>query len=207
VDTDVLCLKNDIPDTAYVFAKGDDAGQLYLSSILKMPPDSEFLSRATAFFSQTQRYIGVDRIGAEVVNELVRELGLEDHAWAPRELYPLPWYEALEVFDPSQADRIQALVASSTFVHFYTQMLGLSNVLKDIRPPVSSFLDRLYTQHDIDFVTDRRYEWAELEPQYQFQKLHWWLEGEAARLGAEVRELQQERERITIPLRERSAGQ
>jgi hypothetical protein len=195
VDTDTLCLKSDIPDAPYVFAKEVEAEDIYVGGVLKAPPDSEFLSFAIARATPAREDIAFNEIGPMLVNELVRELGLEGYAWARQDLYPLGWDQVLEFFDPAQADHIEAVVASSTFAHFYSNILRLANVLKDIGPPESSYLDRLYTAYEIEFPTARRYEWAEIEPQYVFARAHWDMDEELDRLQAEVRQLRAERER------------
>jgi hypothetical protein len=90
-------------------------------------------------------------------------------------MYPLRWDEGLRFFDPSEADRIEALVASATFVHLWTGMLRTGNVLKDVRPPESSYLDRMYRAYDVDFPRSPRYTWSDMRPQYEFQKERWSL--------------------------------
>jgi len=200
VDTDVLCLKRDIPDPPYVFAKEDE--HVYVCGVLKAPSDSAFLSRAVARSRLEPSEIAVSQIGPMLVNELVRELDLEDQAWAREDLYPLKWDEVLAVFDPARTDQIEARVASATFVHFYTNMLRLATILKDLKPPKSSYLDRLYATYQVDVPIDRRYGWAEIEPQHLLQQYHWRVEKEAGLLRAEVGALRAEREQLTVKLRE-----
>jgi len=204
VDTDALCLTSDIPETPYVFAEDDE--DVYGCAILKAPPNSEFLSRAIARCEQARGDIEFNALGPLLVSELVRELGLEHHAWPRENLYPLIWDEVLEFFDPAQADRIEALTSSAMFVHFWTNMLRVATVLKDVRPPASSYLDRLYQAYDIEAPTDRRYAWAEIEPQYVLQKEHWALAREAEDLRSEVRQLRAERERATAMKQRRVGG-
>jgi hypothetical protein len=184
VDTDVLCLRRDIPSTAYAFAKQDD--HTYVGGILKAPRESEFLARALARARACGGDIAMNELGPVLVNQLVRELGLEKEAWAPGNSYPLGWDRVLEFLDPSQADSIEERTAASTFVHFSTNMLRIANVLKDVRPPQDSYLDRMYTAYRIEFPAHPRYEWSEIEPQYAFERAHW---GEGGLLRAEVQRL------------------
>jgi hypothetical protein len=208
VDTDVLCLKDDIPDTAYVFAKQDR--DVYVPGILKAPKNSELLARAHERAVEAGKDIAFNTIGPQLFNDLVHELGLEHEAWPREAFYVLGWDRVLEFLDPGEADAIQAQTAESTFLHFSTSMLRLANVLKDVRPPAGSFLDRLYLAHEIEFPAHPRYEWNEIRPQYELEKAHWRLaadarqlrdllaakEGEVEALSAEVAQLRAERLRV-----------
>lgn len=192
VDTDVLCLKHDIPDPPYVFAKQDE--HTYACGVLKAPPDSAFLAQAATRALRDPSEIAFLQIGPMLVTELVRELGLEDHAWACDDVYPLRWDEVLTVFDPARTEQIEARIASATFMHFSTGILRLANIVKDIKPPKSSYLDCLYAAYDVEVASDLRYEWAEIQPQYLLQQDHWRIEADLGLLRAEVARLREERE-------------
>jgi hypothetical protein len=200
VDTDVLCLKRDIPDPPYVFAKENE--HVYVCGVLKAPSDSAFLAQASARSRLEPSEIAVSQIGPVLVNALVRELELEDHAWAQQDVYPLNWREVLAVLDPARADEIEARVAPATFMHFYTNMLRAAAILKDLGPPKSSYLDRLYAAYEIELPTDRRYRWEEIEPQYLLQQDKWRVQKEVGRLHEQVDALSAEREQLTVELRE-----
>lgn len=191
VDTDVFCLKDDIPETPYAFAKQDE--HLFNGAILKAPQDSDFLARALAHAAQAGNDIMFNAIGPHLVNQLVEELGLEGEAWSRDDFYVLSWDRVLEFLDPAQADIIEARTAASTFVHFSTSMLRLANVLKEVRPPGGSYLDRMYVAYDVDFPAHPRYEWADIEPQYALEKAHWAVGREVNLLRAELRQLRSAR--------------
>jgi hypothetical protein len=159
-----------------VFAKEDE--HTYNGAILRIPPDSEFLHRAIDYCTQARDNVALESTvatGPALVNRLIRELGLEKYSWAREDMYPLRWDEGLRFFDPSEADRIEALAASATFVHLWTGMLRTGNVLKDVGPPESSYLDRMYRAYDVDFPRSPRYTWPDMKPQYEFQKERWSL--------------------------------
>jgi hypothetical protein len=189
VDTDVLCLADRIPDTPYVFAKEDE--HTYNGAILRVPADSEFLRRAIDHCRQARDNVALESTlatGPALVNRLICELSLEGYAWAREELYPVRWDEPLLLFDPAEADRIETRVTSAMFLHLWTGMLRTSNILKDVRPPESSYLDRLYVAYDVSFPTSQRYTWSEIKPQYEFQKVQWslWDEVDQARKDREA---------------------
>jgi hypothetical protein len=175
-----------------VFAKQDE--HTYACGVLKAPPDSAFLAQAATRAHRDPTEVAFLQIGPMLVTDLVRELGLEDHAWAREEVYPLRWDEVLTVFDPARADQIEARIASATFMHFSTAILRLANIVKDIKPPKSSYLDRLYAASDVEVASDLRYEWAEIQPQYLLQQDHWRIEADVGLLRAEVARLREERE-------------
>lgn len=194
VDTDVFCLKDEIPDTPYAFAKQDHA--LYVPGVLKAPADSELLGRALTRAVEAGTDVAFNAIGPRLFNELVRELGLESEAWPREAFYALGWDRVLEFLDPAKADALEAQTEDSIFVHFSTSMLRLANVLKEVRPPEGSYLDRLYIAHGIEFPAHPRYEWDEIEPQYELEKAHWQLGKEAEVLSAELAVLREEKARV-----------
>jgi glycosyltransferase involved in cell wall biosynthesis len=200
VDTDVVCLKDEIPDTAYAFAKQDE--DVYVPGILKAPRDSELLARAHARAVKAGKDIAFNTIGPSLFNELVHELDLEQEAWPRTAFYALGWDRVLEFFDPGRADAIEALAANSTFVHFSTSMLRLANVLKEVRPPEGSYLDRLYVAHEIEFPAHPRYEWGEIQPQYELEKAHWQLGKEAGQIRDRLAAKEAELEALSAELTE-----
>jgi hypothetical protein len=199
-DTDILCLKATIQDTPYVFAKEDE--ETYNCAVLKAPAESDFLREAIKWSSRVGGDAGFAEIGPTLVSKLVRDLRLESFAWRREELYPVRWQNALELFDPTQADRLEAEVASSTFLHLWTNMLRVANVLRDVRPPESSYLDRRYSEYQVEFPDDRRYEWAQVQPQYRYQRVHLSVDAEIARLER----LATEQEHQTVRLHQRLAA-
>jgi hypothetical protein len=194
VDTDVLCLRRDIRHTPYAFAKDED--HAYNGAILKAPRDSAFLARARAFAVAAGADIAQNELGPPLITRLVEELDLEREAWAKEDFFPLAWDHVLEFLDPGEVDRIESLTAGSTFVHFSTNMLRIASVLKDVRPPRGSYLDRMFDLHGIEFPASARYEWSDIEPQYEFQKEHWMLYKELARLRAEIQQLHVRSDRL-----------
>jgi hypothetical protein len=183
VDTDTLCLKADIPETPYAFAKID--AEQYANGVLKAPDGSALtelaLARAQSFGSEVE-FLGN---GPRLLTQLIAELSLEQHAWKTEDFLPLSWGEALGVLDPDRRDEIAQRAANSTFLHFWTQMLRIYNVLKTVRPPEGSFLDGLYEKYEVAFPASPRYTWDDLQGQVQLQAEHWALHEEIAQLRSE----------------------
>jgi hypothetical protein len=187
VDTDVLCLTRDIPETQYAFAREDE--QYYNGAVFKAPADSRLIAEALRRARQAGTEVAANAIGPHLLTELIRELGLEREAQRREDFYPVRWDQVLEFLDPAKAGQIETRTASSTFVHFYSNMLRSANVLMDARPPQGSYLDRIYVAYDIEFPVHPRYEWSDIESQHSLEQNYWRLSRESDELRAEVQRL------------------
>jgi hypothetical protein len=87
---------------------------------------------------------------------------LEGYAWAREELYRVGWDGPLLLFDPAEADRIETRPHVGDILTSLDRLLGTSNILRAVRPPESSYLDRLYVAYDMNFPTSQRYTWSEM---------------------------------------------
>jgi hypothetical protein len=162
VDTDVLCCCADLPDSEYVFAQ--EKANRYGNAILHVPAGSALMSLA---FERGWENRFVERwgtTGPALLTALIEELGLQDAGWTGSELYPWRWREALTVLDRTQTTRLERLSQNSKFGHFWNEVLR-RKIDKNRRPPVGSFLDRLYVRYAVPFPASRRYTDAELRPQ------------------------------------------
>jgi Alpha 1,4-glycosyltransferase conserved region len=186
VDTDTLCLTDDIRDTEYVFVRGHD--MVYANGIVRVPAGSEFAAKAFERAAAQGKDVEWLGNGPTLFTELIAEMGLEAATWPTSDFLPLGWDEAIAVFDPQRADEVAGRVGNSTFHHLWNQMLMMYNILKTVRPPKDSYLERMYARYDIDFPTAPQYEWSNLAHQAYLQSEHWRLYGEVDRLQQELRD-------------------
>jgi hypothetical protein len=152
VDTDTLCLRDDVSEPEYVFAK--QGRRLFNSAILRAPAGS-LLIRTTleraerAVANGGAEAIAFGEIGPQLLTAVVRELGLRDHAARRRDLYPIPYWRALAVLDPERRQKVEERVADSTFLHLWTETFRVRGVPKSEPPPAGSFLDAMYRRYDV----------------------------------------------------------
>lgn len=152
VDTDTLCLTDDVAEPEYVFAKQDR--RLYNCAILRAPAGSRLirttLERAErALADEGADGIAFGEIGPHLFTEVVRELGLRGRAARRRDLYPLPYWRALATRDPARREKVEERVAGSTFLHLWTETFRVRGVAKTDPPPAGSFLDAMYRRYDV----------------------------------------------------------
>jgi hypothetical protein len=160
VDSDLLCLTADVPETDYAFAK--EGPILYGTAALKAPAESELMKRALSRAERIGEEAELGDLGPRVLTGVISELGLDGEAWERQEMYPLPWVEALATFNPDRAGEIEQKLASARFAHLWTSILRLANVLKAVRPPEGSYLATCYERYEVPFGTDLRYRWSDM---------------------------------------------
>jgi hypothetical protein len=168
VDTDVVCMSTEFDDSDYVFAEVDG---MFLNGVIRAPAKSELMR---VMVERAQRDGGAEQefavTGPTLFTTVVRELGLDARAWSESRLYPVSWQDALHLLDPERADEIERAAVRSVMLHLWNEILRVHGILKAVRPPYDSYLDRMYTRYDIQFPPDPRYEWRDLVPQIALQK-------------------------------------
>jgi hypothetical protein len=166
VDTDTLCLKPQISEPAYVFARqGKD---LYNPAIVRAPAGSplirEALGRASQVVADHGGNMKFGAIGPHLFTDVVRDLDLGNDAAETADLYPIPYWHALATWDPNRRDDVEQLVAQSTFVHLWTEMLRSLRVPKTARPPAGSYLAAMYERYDVPVPSATTYIWRTTVP-------------------------------------------
>jgi hypothetical protein len=175
VDTDVICLARDIPETEYVFAAHEGFIQ---TAIIRLPARSELAAVAARRARGARNARGFGSTGPILFTEVVQELDLGKHAWNEERLYPVGWRDALAVFDPDRAGEVVRRAANASFVHLWNEVLRVHGILKTVRPPSGSFLGVLYDRYAVAFPHEPQYVWRDLVPQIALQKSHCALDAE-----------------------------
>jgi hypothetical protein len=180
VDTDVICLRGDVPEGEYVFAEQEPG--LVNGAILRAPASSRLLMAACERSGAAGTGTRFGSVGPRLLTEIVAELGLGSHAWPSDALYPVGWNEALDTLDPDRRDRLEERSRNSFFFHLWSEMLRVHNVLKTVRPPVESYLAAMYERYGVEFPTAPRYEFSQLRSQRWLHEQHWAMKEELTRL-------------------------
>ena len=167
VDTDVVCLARDIPETTYVFARHDGTIQ---NAIMRAPARSALSAAALRRATEAGERLNFGTTGPVLLTDVVRALGLGEHAWDEEQLYPVGWRDALAPFDPERAHEVARKTANATFLHLWNEVLRVHGILKTVRPPAGSFLRGLYERYGIAFPHEPEYVWRDLVPQVSLQR-------------------------------------
>lgn len=161
VDTDVLCLSPELPDSGYVFAMQDD--DFYNPAIMRAPAGSplvrEARERARRIVADQGGDIEFGAIGPHLLTDVVRDLDLAGEATDTKDLYPIPYWEALAICDPRRRAEVEFRVGESTFLHLWTEMFRYWAVPKTARPPPRSYLAELYERYDVPFPMTTEFDW------------------------------------------------
>lgn len=184
MDTDTLCLASELPDTPYVFAKEDDT--VYGNAILRVPKGCPLLEEALSRTRELSPATTFGTTGPVLLTELIGDLSLEEAAWPTACLYPLPWTRALEILNPSKQHEIAGDASQSKFMHLWTSVLRMSNVLTSVRPPTGSFLARVYEHYEAPFATELEYSWSDVAAVVVLQEAHQALRREHQVLCSEL---------------------
>ena len=151
VDTDVYCLKDDIPDCDYAWADEDPDG--INGAILKFPSDDSTLldiSRAAhAIGSSSNIWC---ELGPHLLTKYLEGKAFDNHFGKRHYFYPIHWLEAFLFWLPNESDCIKLRCKDSFFLHFWSSVFGKMGIDRYTRPPVGSFLNAIYAPNVQKFL-------------------------------------------------------
>lgn len=148
VDTDVLCLADDIPSFGAFFARED--AHVVNTAVLFFEPRHPLMIRCFEEAMRMGRSIRWGDAGPYLLTRVVKELGCTDGMIATELCYPLHYSEALDILRPSRTDALRERAAWAFFVHFYSAMLQLKRIQKTRFPPKGSMLRHWVERHPVD---------------------------------------------------------
>jgi len=142
-DTDVYCLKDDIPDCDYAWAHEDPDG--INGAILKFPSGDSTLSD----ISHTARTIGRSsniwcELGPHLLTKHLASKAFNNHFGRRDYFYPIHWLEAFLFWLPNQSDFVKLRCNDSFFLHFWGSIFDKIGIDRHTRPPGGSFLETIY---------------------------------------------------------------
>jgi hypothetical protein len=199
VDTDVVCLSDNIPDCVQFIARQDD--DLVDCAVMHFAPQHPVMIRCLELAAGMGRSARPLDSGPRLLTRMLQEHGQMDRVLAASVCYPVHYYDALDVLRPSKLGRIAARLGGSLFLHLWNSMLTHSGVRKTYLPPKGSMLRHLVEQHQVGGWTGE-YDEAGLEP---FVKAHAELSEQMAaneRLEEANEHLEEANERLETGLSE-----
>lgn len=139
VDTDLMLLANDLPETEYLFAY-ESAGRIN-GALLRAPSESPFLKSLI----QKADEIDPERIkwgdlGPNLISRTVRSHGLSAHALRDSQIYPIPPNELWKLFDPECFLEIQERLRGAITLHMWNEYFRRSLYFAiNASPPSGSY--------------------------------------------------------------------
>jgi hypothetical protein len=145
-DTDVYCLKDDIPDCDYAWANED---QNHINgAVLKFPSNDPTLfdiSRAAhAIGSKTGAWC---ELGPHLLTKHLAGRAFDNHFGKREYFYPIHWLETFLYWLPHQNDCVRFRCKDSFFLHLWNSVFAQMGIDRYTMPPVGSFLDAIYSPH------------------------------------------------------------
>ncbi|MBV8751464.1 MAG: hypothetical protein JO328_01230 [Hyphomicrobiales bacterium] len=147
VDTDVVCLSDDIPDYPQFVARQDE--DLVNIAVLRFPPQHPVMLRCLELAREKGRSVRWGETGPQLLTQVLHELGNTEGTFDSSLCYPIHYNDALAVLQPSQAERVAGRLTGARFLHLWNTMLRNAGVWKTYLPPRGSMLRRLVEQHQI----------------------------------------------------------
>jgi hypothetical protein len=148
VDTDVVCLRSDIPVFAEFFAAEDET--VVNVAVLFFEPRHPLMSRCADEARRMGRHIRWGDTGPFLFTRMVTELGFYDRIRPIESCYSVRHYRASDILRPSCFGDLSERTTSSLFVHLYNGSLALRGVDKTKAPPAGSMLHAWLTRHPVD---------------------------------------------------------
>lgn len=145
IDTDVVCLSRDVPQTDTFWGWQDL--KWICSAILKVPPGHPLAEQAFHEADSAGTDITWGQCGPYMVTRLVRQLGLEDRSCPPEIAYPVYHTEHLLPVTTEGHDEAVRRLDGKPFLHLWHEKFRRSNDPRIDNPEPGSFLDTVYRRH------------------------------------------------------------
>lgn len=146
-DTDVICLRQDLPEQDLAFAYQDDVN--INGAVLKIPADHPLAYQLVSEAKSLGKNIRWGQAGPDLITRLVKLNNLQDYLLPPQLVYPIHWSRALDLLNPDLGREIAERVSDSIFVHVWNEMLRRAPILKEVGPPEGSFLHEQFCHYNI----------------------------------------------------------
>jgi hypothetical protein len=164
IDADVYCLRDDIPDCKFAWAR-EDVDKVN-GAILKFPPHEPLLNT----ISSDARRIGPNvtvwaQLGPDLLTKYLSEHHVDGHFGTQDEFYPIHWLETFLFWLPNYSGIVEEKCEAACFIHLWTSIFRLMKVDLNTRPPSGSFLEKLYAPYVDEFGLE------ELSPQRYNQSI------------------------------------
>lgn len=183
LDTDVVMLRADLPDTDFFLARQLNQNSLGIG-IMRLPAQSPVIRDAIREIEAVIENAEWGQTGPELITRLVQKHGLTHRAHDRRTAYEIDYTEAIKLFDPSARDEVEERVASSLFVHLWNEIWNAIGFPQDLGPPEGSYLDGLVTRYGSREMFAMRVPFASVRTWWENREHRLRLEREVAKFRA-----------------------
>ena len=150
IDTDVLLLTNDLPNSTYLFAFENK--KWLNGAILRVPPDSrlasELIAATDGITAQSALAQPYGTFGPRLITESVRRLQLEGSALPSDSLYPINFQQIWRVFDAASFDWCRTATSNAFALHLWNAVISTAG-FAGRAPQNGSFLHQLFVDNTV----------------------------------------------------------
>jgi len=180
LDTDVVMLRSDLPETDFFLARQVNKNSLGIG-IMRLPAQSPVIRDAIREVEAVIDKAEWGQTGPDLITRLVEKYGLAHKVYDRRTAYEIDYTEAIKLFDPDAWREVEDRVASSLFVHLWNEIWNAIGFPQDLGPPEGSYLDGLVERFGSRGMFPARIPFASVRT--------WWDNREhRVRLARELRE-------------------
>lgn len=147
IDTDVVCLSDEIPVVDRFFAFQDQ--DFVNNAVMFFKADHAAMVRCQGRAEQLGSAVRWGETGPLLLTKVVADLGCIDQAYAPSVCYPVHYSQALDMLKPTKTAAILERSKSSLLLHLWNEMLRRNGVRKEWLPPRGSALRHLIDRHHV----------------------------------------------------------
>jgi hypothetical protein len=148
VDTDIVCLSEDIPTFSEFFAR-EDANQIN-GAVLFFEPRHPLMLQCLEEAMRLGRSVRWGDAGPRLLTRTIEKLGYDYRAVSNSLCYPVHHSEVLDILRPSKSIQLTRRTSTSIFVHLWNEMLRHNGVHKTYLPPKGSMLRRWVERYPVD---------------------------------------------------------
>lgn len=155
VDTDVLCLASDLPETEVVFAP-EEPGR-YNVAIMKFPAGHALMDWIYTSATAMGRGVRFGQTGPELMTRGIQANEMQHLASPQDSFYPIHYTKAKYVLDPRARNTVATRVRNAMFLHLWNEMFRRMHYAKTIAPPSGSYLRACFEHYGMIESFSREY--------------------------------------------------
>ena len=148
VDTDVVCLSDNIPEYDEFFALESD--DFVNGAILFFRPNDPLMRECMHVAQSVRDQAAWGEIGPRLITRMLKESARFRDAKGSEACYPVHHREALDVLRPEMALSLERRIQGSDFLHLWNEMFRRAGVAKTMLPPKGSLLRSVADRYHVD---------------------------------------------------------
>jgi len=145
VDTDIYCLKDDVPDCTYAWARQDQ--ETINGAVLKFPRHDPNVQKLLQASRQIGKNVAVwGQLGPDLLTQHLANREFSGHFGSTMAFYPVHYLETHLFWLPEKAQQVTSRCEQSCFLHLWGSSFKNFGIDIRVAPPKGSFLDEIYHQ-------------------------------------------------------------